>query len=274
MRKCSLTGIVVLGAVAIFSPLALAQTAQPAQNDHSEAAKPAAKAKPFDPHDLAGIWDAAPYRQPKEEVRVGIGSQASKKDPPLTPAGEAKFKDNAKFEESGAVVDCDPWGPSRSLFSPRAFQIFPSQVALIQHFEYQDGWRDIWTDGRKPPEDLDPGYWGYSTAHWEGNVLVVDVTGFNGKTMLSTQGLPMSDAMHQIERWQRMDHDTLKIAVTFNDPKMYTQPWTATYFYKLKPDWTLDRQPCTMAGNKSWDQNMGQRDGLPGADYQGPRPNR
>ena len=270
-----LKGFLVGAGAALMLLSVTSVSAQTANDEHSRGTNASTKNEPFDPHDFAGIWDAAPYMQPKDEVRVGIGSKANLPtgSAPFTPEGEKKYKENAKFEESGAVDDCDPWGSSRSLFSPRAFEIFPSKVALIQHFEYQDGWRSIWTDGRKPAEDLDPGFWGFATAHWEGNVLVVDVTALNGKTMLSTQGLPMSDAMHEIERWQRVDHDTLKIAVTFNDPKMYTKPWTATYFYKLKPDWTLEREPCTIAGNKAWDKDMGKVDGLPGGDYKGARPN-
>jgi hypothetical protein len=268
MRKRNLGGLAILVAAVGFTGIGLAQTTE---RERSDAAKPGAKAtQPFDPHDFAGIWDAAPSMQPKDEFHP-MGNGAT---PPFTPAGKAKFDSNVKFIASGAVLDCDPLGVSRSLFSPRAFQVFPSQGVLIQHFEYYDGWREIWTDGRKPPEDPDPAYWGYSNATWDGNTLVVDVIGFNGKAYLSSKGLPMSDAMHQTERWQRVDHDTLKIAVTLDDPKMYTKPWTATYFYKLKSDWKLDRDPCIMSANREWDLKMGHVDGLPGAEYNGEKPNR
>ena len=51
--------------------------------------------------------------------------------------------------------------------------------------------------------------------------------------------------MHQTELWQRVDQDTLKIVFTFDDPKMYSKPWSITYFYKLMSNWVLDAHPCT-----------------------------
>jgi hypothetical protein len=235
-------------------------------DDHPDTSNTSAKNASFDPRDLTGIWDTAAYLQPKDEVHpMGRGGMK----PPFTPAGQARFDQNVKFIASGAVLDCDPLGTSRSLLSPRAFEVFVSRGRIIQHFEYYDGWREIWMDGRKMPadEDIDPSYWGYSVGKWDGNAFVVQTAGFNGLTFLSSTGFPMSDAMHQTERWERVDHDTLKIALTFNDPKMYTQPWTATYFYKAKPAWELERAPCTIRTNKDWDTRMGRVDGLSGSDY-------
>jgi Family of unknown function (DUF6152) len=236
------------------------------------AAKAAANPQSFDPRDLEGIWDVVPSMQPKDEVHpMSAGPK-----PPFTPVGQGKFDANKKFLAAGGVLDCDPFGTARSLFSPRPIEIFPSKLALIEHFEYYDGWREIWTDGRKPAASPDPSWWGYSTGKWEGGTLVVDVIGFNGKTMLSTGGLPMSDALHETERYQRLDHDTLKIAITIDDRKMYTKPWTVTNFFKLKtaPEWNVNRDPCTMEGNREWDQKIAFPDGQPAANYQGEWPNR
>jgi len=241
--------------------------------ERAEGAKVQANAQSFDPRDFGGIWDVAGYLQPNDEVHPFVGKGP---DPPFTATGKAKFDADKKFLASGAVLDCDPFGTARSLFSPRPIEIFPSKLALIEHFEYYDGWREIWTDGRKPPANPDPSWWGYSTGKWEGDTLVVDVIGFNGKTMLSTGGLPMSDALHETERYQRLDHDTLKIAITIDDHKMYTKPWTVTNFFKLKtaPEWNVNRDPCTMEGNREWDQKIAFPDGQPAANYQGEWPNR
>jgi len=222
--------------------------------------------KSFDPRDFSGVWDTAPFMQPVNEVHP-FGGPPGTPAPPFTPQGEAKYKANLKFIESGAVLDCDPLGTSRALFSPRPFEIFMTGDRVLQHFEYYDLWREIWTNSKKfDPDVMDPSYMGFSSGKWEGDAFVVDVTGYNGKTFLSSSGLPLSDAMHQTERWQRVNYDTLKVLITLDDPKMYSKPWTVTYFYKLK-DWKLNAIPCTMSGNREWDQKMGHADKLPGLDY-------
>ena len=72
---------------------------------------------------------------------------------------------------------------------------------------------------------------------WEGDTLVVDVTGFNGQIWLTdgrdkptptSSGVWFtSDAMHQTERWRLIDVDTLEYQVTVEDPKMLIRPWTS-----------------------------------------------
>lgn len=263
------------GAAALFvvgvlgsGSLLLAQSGKSAKTgaDSSTNLSVNSVSKSFDPRDFSGVWDTAPFMQPVNEVHP-FGGPPGTPAPPFTPQGEAKYKANLKFIESGAVLDCDPLGTSRALFSPRPFEIFMTGDRVLQHFEYYDLWREIWTNGKKfDPDVMDPSYMGFSSGKWEGDAFVVDVTGYNGKTFLSSSGLPLSDAMHQTERWQRVNYDTLKVLITLDDPKMYSKPWTVTYFYKLK-DWKLNAIPCTMSGNREWDQKMGHADKLPGLDY-------
>jgi hypothetical protein len=165
------------------------------------------------------------------------------------------------------VLDCDPYGTARNFFTPRPFENINSRDRLLQHFEYYDNWREIWTDGRDFPKDLEPEYRGFSIGKWEGDTFVVDSHGYNGKQFLTWQGFPLSESMHQTERWQRVDHDTLKIVFTFDDPKMYAKPWTINFFYKLKSDWVLDAHPCTLAQIKEYEERISHADKLPGNDY-------
>ena len=116
------------------------------------AAKAERKAAAFDAHDLTGIWNPAPFMQPKGEVNpLDLGGHPNPL-PPFTPAGEAQYLANAKFIAAGAVLDCDPFGVSRNFFTPRPFEILLTRDRLVQHFEYYDNWREIWTDGRKIPD--------------------------------------------------------------------------------------------------------------------------
>jgi hypothetical protein len=236
-----------------------------AQSGQSKAAKADAKAHPYDARDFSGVWDPAPYMQPKGEVNPLDLSGHPKILPPFTPEGRAKYDVNVKFIAAGDVTSCDPYGTARNYFTPRPFEVIVAKDRVIQHFEYYDNWREIWTDGRAVPDDIDPDFMGYSTGKWDGDAFVVDSLDYNGKQFLTWQGLPLSTQMHQTERWQRIDHDTLKIYFTFDDPKYYARPWHITYFYKLK-DWTLDAHPCTIEELKAWDK-VGHRDRLPGLDY-------
>jgi hypothetical protein len=240
-----------------------------AQADYSRAAKADAKSAPFDPHDFSGIWNPVPNMQPKDEPPVTFGRVFTKDDPlpPFTPLGEAKYQANVKFIAAGDVLDCDPYGTARNFFTPRPFEILLTRSRLLQHFEYYDNWREIWTDGRNISEDADPEYMGYSVGRWDGDIFVVDSASYNGKQFLSWSGLPQSESMHQTERWQRLDQNTLKIVFTFDDPKNYTMPWTIVAFWKLKKDWVLDAHPCTLSAIKEYDDRVNHADKLPGLDY-------
>jgi hypothetical protein len=155
---------------------------------------------------------------------------------------------------------------ARNFFTPRPFEVIDAKDRVLQHFEYYSDWREIWTGGRNFPDDLEPDYMGYSLGKWDGNTFVVESKGYNGKQFLTWQGFPISPGLRQVERWQRVDHDTLKIVFTFDDPKNYAKPWSITYFWKLK-NWQLDAHPCTISQLKEWDERMGHVDGLPGLDY-------
>ena len=63
-------------------------------------------------------------------------------------------------------------------------------------YESDNAWRQIFLDGRELGPDFLPAYLGYSTGKWDGDTLVVDTRGFNGKTWLDQTGKPTSDALH------------------------------------------------------------------------------
>ena len=57
-------------------------------------------------------------------------------------------------------------------------------------------------------------------------------------------GLPHSDALHVVERFRRLDRDTLEDEVTIDDPKTYTKPWTAKKVFERKPGWDIQEYVC------------------------------
>ena len=97
--------------------------------------------------------------------------------------------------------------------------------------------RQIYSDGRTLPREFDlPAYYGYSVAHWDHDTFVVDTAGFNDKTRLDAMGHPHSDQLHVIERIRRRDFGHLDVEMTFDDPKMYTRPFTIRVPHNLLAD--------------------------------------
>ena len=83
--------------------------------------------------------------------------------------------------------------------------------------------------GREHPKNFEPTWFGDSIGKWDGDTLVVDTIGFNGKTRLDTVGHPHSDAMHLVERFQFTDPDHIAYEVTVDDPGAYTRRWSANW---------------------------------------------
>jgi hypothetical protein len=63
-------------------------------------------------------------------------------------------------------------------------------------------------------------------------------------------GHPHSEALHVIERIKRVNHDTLQVTFTIEDPKAYSEPWTtAERIFKLKPGYELTENFCVPDDN-------------------------
>ena len=105
-------------------------------------------------------------------------------------------------------------------------------------------WRQIFLDGREVAEDAPPSWLGYSTGKWDGDTLVVDTKGFNGKFWLDQQGKPITEALHVIERFRRKDFGHMDIEITIDDPKAYTKPWTFMEHVRLLTDTELMEAIC------------------------------
>ena len=233
--------IPVLVAALTFSAALLGQTyAQtPAQPAPANAQTMSANT------DISGVWNA---------MRGNYDTASfSKGDPPMTPWGQAQF--NAAKPSQGPrgvkltettdrVYKCSPPGMPYIYLQLFPMQIVQTPKEVIELFEYDHTVRHIFVDGRKHPADLTPSYNGHSIGYWEGDTLVVDTVGLNGKLWLDRVGHPDSDQMHVIERIHRVDDKTLQVDFTFDDPKSYVKPWTALMRFRLRPDWEIIEDVC------------------------------
>ena len=81
---------------------------------------------------------------------------------------------------------------------------------------------------------------GDSRGRWEGNTLVVDVTNFSPKSAF--QGA--HEHLHLVERWTRLDADTIEYAATIDDPTTWVRPWTVKQELKKQSDAANRRLRC------------------------------
>jgi hypothetical protein len=120
----------------------------------------------------------------------------------------------------------------------------PGFVAIRNEMVHEA--RVIPLDGRSHLSDPHRGYMGDSRGHWEGSTLVVETTNFNGKFGARGNGnnMPMSDALRVVERFTRVDADTLEYRITVDDPRTWTRPWTVAYPMKLDNDYAMFEYAC------------------------------
>ena len=181
---------------------------------------------------LQGVWQHpyVPDMSKDGENQKGAGEL------PYTPAGADNFRnyDVAKFDYTG---HCLPFGLLRSInVGGYPIQIMQNSDYLAFLFEQNTWFNVVYMDGRAHPKDLDVGTWfGHSIGKWDGDTLVVDTVGFNGKTRLDTLGHPHSDQMHVIQRLTLTDADHIRYEVTVDDPKYYSRPWKNTRTFWRMP---------------------------------------
>ncbi len=238
-----------LAVVTLLLPAAFAVSfALRGQNGSSHAPAPAPASNASDAaatHDLTGVWNA---------MRSDYDTASfSKGDPPMTPWGEAQLKAAKPSQGPRGVPLAETTDRVYKCFPPGMpyiyLQLFPVQIVqtpkeVIEIFEYDHMVRYIFTDGRKHPDDLTPTYNGHSIGHWEGDTLVVDTVGLNGKIWLDRVGHPDSEQMHIVERIHRVSEKILQVDFKFDDPKSYLRPWTATMRFQLLPDWDILEHVC------------------------------
>ncbi|HSZ20125.1 MAG TPA: hypothetical protein VK770_10050 [Candidatus Acidoferrum sp.] len=187
-------------------------------------------------HTAAGIFDDDPAGVPF----LGF----TKQEPPLQPTALQIYQANRKGitdarlkgrDDSDPSNSCYPPGPTRIFTGPRPFEIRQTAVEVYILSEMDHWVRRIYMDGRGHPDGYPSTWMGHSIGKYEGNTLVVDTAAINETTWIDSLGHPHSDALHLVERFRRLNHDTLEIEVTFEDPKVYTKSWTGKKVYQLQP---------------------------------------
>ena len=244
--RVRLISVVALLAVIAFPTMADAQPAAPPVPPAGALDKPnflpigppsTASASAKAP-DLSGDWEL-------DRQRGGIGQSLSAADPggkmrgkepdiPYQPwALEYTMKQvpptgpDAKFEQTTDphIHTCEPLGLARIYMYPAKTKFIQTPEAVYILHEIGPAFRLVWMNV-KHPEDPDPQYWGHSVGWYEnGDTLVVDTISVNDRSWLDQLGHPRTEKMHMIERYKKVNENTLELDITVDDPAAYTKPW-------------------------------------------------
>ena len=143
---------------------------------------------------------------------------------PYKPEALAKKKENEEnWLDRDPEIKCYLPGVPRATYMPYPFQILQSKSALVFIYEYAGAVRNLYLkDPGAAPVDS---WMGQSVARWEGETLVVDVTGFNDQSWFDRAGNFHSDKLHVVERYTRTSPDVIQYEATIEDPEVFTKPW-------------------------------------------------
>jgi hypothetical protein len=190
--------------------------------------------------DLSGVW------QTDLKYNADLTVDLKSGDVAMLPAGRALFDER----QANAGKD-DPEGYCLAPGVPRVNGVpFPQKIVqtpalIVILYESRTMFRQIFLDAQHTlATDPQPTWMGYSTGRWDGDTLVVETTGFNGKTWLDDAGHPQSERARVRERIRRRDFSHLIVEITIDDPVMYAKPWTVIQEFQLDPDGELIEYVC------------------------------
>jgi len=201
-----------------------------------------------------GVYPYAYARVPAAPV-LALGAAGGVPGSVGVVAGDGQIpytQEAAKIKQENAEhwIDRDPElkcylpGIPRAMYMPYPFEIVQSTNKIQMVYEFSSTARTIHLDTVEPPPD--DTYMGHSVGHWEGDTLVVDVTGFNGKNWFDRAGNFHSDALHLVERFTPITPDAINYEVTIEDPKVFTRPWKIAMplYRRLEPNAQLMEYRC------------------------------
>ena len=204
--------------------------------------------------DLTGIWLPSPDPLGKPGGIEGVVTPRYLRDvtvdlPPgsvrLQPKAAEEFKQRVdNFQRDSPLLRCLPVGVPRLNAYAFPYKVVQLPQLVLFLYETQTMFRQVFMDGRSLPNDAQPTWIGYSVGRWEGDTLVVESTGFNGKPWLDGIGHTASENMRLTERFRRLDVGKMEVEVVIDDPQTYTAPLRYVQSLELLPDRELIEYVC------------------------------
>jgi hypothetical protein len=171
--------------------------------------------------DLSGYWSQRLPPVYMLDITADLPRDA------VLPAAARLFEERLSEygKDDPATIGCLPSGPRHIVGGPTAatVQIVQTPTMLVMMFEDLVH-RRIHLDGRPLPIDPNPSFLGYSVGTWDGDTLIVETIGFNGRTWLDFGGHPHGERLKTIERFRRTSFGAIDREVTLIDEEFYRQP--------------------------------------------------
>ena len=144
---------------------------------------------------------------------------------PYTPEARALKEDNlANWVDRDPEVKCNMPGVPRATYMPMPFQIIQSENDVFIAYQFAGAVRDIYMDNPGPSQ-VDS-WMGWSVGSWDGDTLVVDVTGMLDGTWFDRAGSHHSIQLHVVERYTMIGPNHIDYEATIEDPVVLTEPFT------------------------------------------------
>ena len=196
--------------------------------------------------DLSGIWqamtsahyDVEPHAA-SEGAHPGLMGAIS-----ATPAGlgiveggripyneqslRVRDANKASALENDPLTKCYMPGVPRANYMPFPFQIVQSEGVILIAYEVAESNRIVYVDQPELESQVDA-WMGHSNAHWEGDTLVIRVSGQMPDTWFDRSGNHHSYEMVVEERWTATGADHVQYEATITDPNTFTAPWTISF---------------------------------------------
>lgn len=194
-----------------------------------------------DRRDFEGTWMRASMRDASDFI-LGI-------DLPYKPEAQNVAADHLQLFKDGrsaasAHLTCRPTGVQGVTATKGIMLILQTPAKMAMVFQEDREVRHVYMN-QSHLKNVSPTYSGHSVGRWEGDTLVIDTIGYNGKGQLDEMGNPHSNKLHVVERWTKSaDGNTLTIDFTFTDPVYYTESFTKTREYRRAPGQRLGDYDC------------------------------
>ena len=187
--------------------------------------------------DFTGIWD---------EVATPLSAlvTAGPPDYPVTPAGRQVLDRYNPDEEPGNT--CGEDGLPKLIRTFYAIEITRDKNAIYLEYEFYGVRRTVHLNMHAHPQDIVPSDYGHSIGWMEGDVLVVDTTGFLPAKWGIGDGLDSSAQKHVVERYELKENGhIMEITYTVTDPVYLAAPFSRTHTKRFVPGYVITPfEPC------------------------------
>lgn len=156
----------------------------------------------------------------------------------------------ATERDAGTGADCLPPGVPAATMLPFPFQIVHRTDVVAILYEAYHQFR-IAPVGKEHAEYLAPAWMGHSVARWDGDTLVIDVRGFNDRTVIA--GHRHTEDLRVVEHYRRTAYDTIAYDAYVSDPNVFAEALHYSGTLTLHPEWEIGEYVCA-ENNQDYDE--------------------